>query len=341
MTITHKKILLIDENMSISSFFVDVFSKKGFTIEISNNIEDGLCKSSSEQFLAIIIDLPHQQSLRTFDHFYKNKIFRNQNVILFSGIEFGQSYISKLQKYGLYGYVKKPAPINYLLDLLNTIDLSNKQQESIPSLDPTDYVSEQPPDTISSSITDSHPSEVVPTDTIDSQSSIKNEIEELKTEIEELKLEEQESIPSLDPTDYVSEQPPDTISSSITDSHPSEVVPTDTIDSQSSIKNEIEELKTEIEELKLEEQESIPSLDPTDYVSEQPPDTISSSITDSHPSEVVPTDTIDSQSSIKNEIEELKTEIEELKLEKMKIEIKELKDARKKTNKNNKRLVKS
>lgn len=115
------KILIIDDNESITSMFSRMLKMEGHECIVSNNGRNGLELLEQQKFDATILDIamPEFSGLEVIDTLEKNGKLKEQKVIVLtasSGIS--PEKVDELKKRGVYAFLKKPVRIDNLLSTL-------------------------------------------------------------------------------------------------------------------------------------------------------------------------------------------------------------------------------
>lgn len=117
------KILLIDDNADITELLSKFLKTKGFETVIANDPFEGLDLIKKEKFDVILLDMsmPEFSGIDIIDDLYREKILKDQKIIIFSAIAHTSSQINYLsEREGISGYLKKPLELNKLLTAITS-----------------------------------------------------------------------------------------------------------------------------------------------------------------------------------------------------------------------------
>ncbi len=117
------KILVIDDNVEITTMLSEFLNSKGFETVVANDPMDGLRHIQQEQYDVILLDLfmPVISGITIIDSLATDEILKNQNIFIFSAISSGVIEIRNLlRKDGINGYLKKPIQLNELLTAITS-----------------------------------------------------------------------------------------------------------------------------------------------------------------------------------------------------------------------------
>jgi len=105
------KILVIDDNKSITSALEKYLKIKGFDVRICNDGEDGFGLIQSEDWDTVLLDLsmPQYSGLDIIRNLEKNNILKDKNIILFTASSVPDYVLQNLlKKDGIKTCLKKP-----------------------------------------------------------------------------------------------------------------------------------------------------------------------------------------------------------------------------------------
>jgi DNA-binding response OmpR family regulator len=117
------KVLIIDDNQSITSMLQKYLVIKGFEVEVANNGKNGLSLIQQRQFNAVLLDLsmPDFSGLDLIEQLERDNALSNQNIVLFTASSVSNDTInSLLTKDGIQTCLRKPVK---LADLVQTLSL--------------------------------------------------------------------------------------------------------------------------------------------------------------------------------------------------------------------------
>jgi len=105
------KILVVDDNKSITSALEKYFKIKGFEVRICNDGRDGLELIQNDKWDTILLDLsmPECSGLDIIDKLEKNNVLKDKNIFLFTASSVPDYVLGKLlAKDGIKTCLKKP-----------------------------------------------------------------------------------------------------------------------------------------------------------------------------------------------------------------------------------------
>ena len=111
------KVLLIDDNESITEMMSKYLTGKGHECTVANDGRNGLTLIGQEKFDTILLDLamPEFTGVDVIDHLYKSGKISEQKIILFTASSVTDEEIQKLIKKGAHSCLKKPVRLEVLL----------------------------------------------------------------------------------------------------------------------------------------------------------------------------------------------------------------------------------
>jgi len=105
------KVLIIDDNKSITNSVEKYLKIKGFEVGITNNGKDGFELIQSNEWDRILLDLamPEYSGLDIIEKLEKNNLLKGKNIILFTASSVSDYVLEKLlKKDGIKTCLKKP-----------------------------------------------------------------------------------------------------------------------------------------------------------------------------------------------------------------------------------------
>jgi len=109
----HNKIMVVDDDASVSSLIKDFFTKKGYEVITADNGQEALDKFSKERPLIILLDV----RLTGMDGLLILKRIREIDdkvgVIMVTGVK-DEEVFEEAKKLGAYEYIVKPFDLSYL-----------------------------------------------------------------------------------------------------------------------------------------------------------------------------------------------------------------------------------
>ncbi len=111
------KILLIDDNDSITEMLSKYLRIKGHECIVSNDGRNGLTLIEQEKFHAVLLDLamPDFTGIEVIEHLHKSGKMKNNKIILFTASSITDEQIQDLIKKGAHSCIKKPVRLEVLL----------------------------------------------------------------------------------------------------------------------------------------------------------------------------------------------------------------------------------
>lgn len=115
------KILVVDDNKSITDSLAKYLKIKGYEINVCNNGYEGLNAIQSDKWDKILLDLamPDFSGLDIIESLEKNNAMKDKNIFLFTASSIPEHIINDLlAKDGIQGCVKKPPSLSHLMETL-------------------------------------------------------------------------------------------------------------------------------------------------------------------------------------------------------------------------------
>lgn len=111
------KVLLIDDNESITEMMYKYLTGKGHECIVANDGRNGLTLIEQEKFDVILLDLamPEFTGVDVIDHLYKNGKIEKHKIVLFTASSVTDEEVQKLMKKGAHSCLKKPVKLEVLL----------------------------------------------------------------------------------------------------------------------------------------------------------------------------------------------------------------------------------
>ena len=116
-----KKILIIDDNESITNMFSRFFTKNGFDCIQSNDGRNGLTLIKKEKFDVVILDLamPEFTGVDVIEELKQNNLLEDLKIIVLTASALSDEHLDDLEKKGVHACMKKPVQLSELLQLIN------------------------------------------------------------------------------------------------------------------------------------------------------------------------------------------------------------------------------
>ncbi len=114
------KILLIDDNETITEMMSKYLTVKGHQCSVANDGRTGLTLMSEKKFDTILLDLamPDFSGVDVIDSLHKNGKIKENKVILFTASSVSDGEIEALLKKGAHSCLKKPVKLAVLLQVI-------------------------------------------------------------------------------------------------------------------------------------------------------------------------------------------------------------------------------
>lgn len=117
------KILIIDDNKSLSVMFEKMLEFGGHHAIAANNGRNGLALIQREKFDVIILDLsmPEFSGYDIVDSLEKDNLMNDKKIIVLTATPISQEQIDQLKKQGVKDILKKPIQFDILIEALKNI----------------------------------------------------------------------------------------------------------------------------------------------------------------------------------------------------------------------------
>ena len=114
------KILLIDDNETITEMMAKYLSAKGHQCSVSNDGRTGLTLINEKKFDVILLDLamPDFTGVDVIESLYKSGKIKEHKIILFTASSITDVEIEALIKKGAHSCLKKPVKLAVLLQVI-------------------------------------------------------------------------------------------------------------------------------------------------------------------------------------------------------------------------------
>jgi DNA-binding response OmpR family regulator len=116
------KILVVDDNKSITSSLERYLKIKGFEVKICNKGQDGLKLIQSDEWDTVLLDLsmPECSGLDIIADLEKNNVLKDKNIILFTASSVPDYVLDKLvRKEGIRTCLKKPISLAKIVETIS------------------------------------------------------------------------------------------------------------------------------------------------------------------------------------------------------------------------------
>ena len=115
------KVLVIDDNTSITNSLEKYLKIKGFDVRICNNGLDGFGLIQNDQWDVILLDLsmPEYSGLNIIEDLEKDNVLKDKNIILFTASSVSDYVLEKLvKKDGIRTCLKKPISLSKIAETI-------------------------------------------------------------------------------------------------------------------------------------------------------------------------------------------------------------------------------
>lgn len=111
------KVLLVDDNESITKMLSQYLSTIGHECTVSNDGRNGLSLIERHDFDAVLLDLamPDFTGADVVNSLAKSGKIKEKKIILFTASSIGSKEIDELMQKGVYACIKKPAKLDVIL----------------------------------------------------------------------------------------------------------------------------------------------------------------------------------------------------------------------------------
>ncbi|MFB5647424.1 MAG: response regulator [Candidatus Nitrosomaritimum yanchengensis] len=117
------KVLIVDDNQDITGLLSKFLKAKGFENVVTNDPRDGLERIKEEKYDVVLLDIsmPEMSGIDIIQTLEREKILKDQKIVIFSATAFTTSQINDLlKKEGIQGCLKKPIQLNELLTAITS-----------------------------------------------------------------------------------------------------------------------------------------------------------------------------------------------------------------------------
>jgi len=114
------KILLIDDNETITEMMSKYLTVKGHQCSVANDGRTGLTLISEKKFDVVLLDLamPDFSGVDVVDNLHKSGKIKENKVVLFTASSISDGEIEALLKKGAHSCLKKPIKLAVLLQVI-------------------------------------------------------------------------------------------------------------------------------------------------------------------------------------------------------------------------------
>lgn len=116
-------VLIVDDNQDITGLLSRFLKAKGIENVVTNDPFDGLERIKEEKYDVILLDIsmPELSGIDIIQALEREKILKDQKIVIFSATAFTTRQINDLlKKEGIQGCLKKPIQLNELLTAITS-----------------------------------------------------------------------------------------------------------------------------------------------------------------------------------------------------------------------------
>jgi DNA-binding response OmpR family regulator len=117
------KVLVVDDNQDITDLLSRFLNAKGFETVVTNDPRNGLNLLREEKYDVVLLDIsmPEVSGIDIIQKLEKDKVLKEQKIVIFSANAFTDSQINDLLKMeGIHDCLKKPIALNKLLTVIGS-----------------------------------------------------------------------------------------------------------------------------------------------------------------------------------------------------------------------------
>lgn len=114
------KILIVDDNESITSMLSQYLIIKGHKCTVSNNGTNGLQQILRDKYDVVILDLsmPEFNGIDIIDHLHKNGKLNSQKIVVLTASSISDAQINDLNVKGVHASLRKPVRLEELMQAI-------------------------------------------------------------------------------------------------------------------------------------------------------------------------------------------------------------------------------
>ncbi len=111
-----KKVLIIDDNVSITKMLTKWLTVKGHEVTVSNDGKNGLTMILNNKFDMVLLDLsmPEFTGYDVIDELEKSGKIKEEKIVIFTASTAADSEINKLIERGVHSCLRKPVQLDVL-----------------------------------------------------------------------------------------------------------------------------------------------------------------------------------------------------------------------------------
>ena len=117
------KVLVVDDNENITDLLSRFLNAKGFETIVTNDPRNGLNLLREEKYDVVLLDIsmPEVSGIDIIQKLEKDKVLKEQKIVIFSANAFTDSQINDLLKMdGIHDCLTKPIQLNKLLTTITS-----------------------------------------------------------------------------------------------------------------------------------------------------------------------------------------------------------------------------
>ena len=123
------KVLIVDDNKDVTDLLSRYLDAKGIENIVTNNPMEGLRRIKEQSYDTVLLDIsmPDLSGIDIIHTLEKEKILKDQKIVIFSATAFTDSEIQDLlQKQGVQSCIKKPIKLEKLLTAITSWEILSK-----------------------------------------------------------------------------------------------------------------------------------------------------------------------------------------------------------------------
>ena len=115
-----QKILIIDDNKSISTMFAKMLELEGYRCIVANDGRNGLSLLETEDFKAVFLDIamPEFSGVDIINALEKSGKLKKHKIIILTASSISDEELEKLKTMGIFSILKKPIDSDLILEQL-------------------------------------------------------------------------------------------------------------------------------------------------------------------------------------------------------------------------------
>ena len=117
------QVLLVDDNKDLTRLVSEFLKAKGIDSVVTNDPKKGLDRIKEEKYDVVLLDIsmPEFSGIDIIQTLEREKILKDQKIVIFSATAFTTNQINDLlKKDGIQGCLKKPIQLNELLTAITS-----------------------------------------------------------------------------------------------------------------------------------------------------------------------------------------------------------------------------